>query len=310
MSHLAIYLFGGFRAELDGQPLTTFGTDKNCALLAYLALESERPHRRESLAALLWPNHPEAEARSSLRQALYTMRHVIVKGPENVPHLLVTAKQVQFNPASDHWIDVVECKGRLSACRSHHPAGLGLCAGCLESLQCAIELYRGEMLEGFTFPTCTEFAGWQTYNQEACHRQALAALNFLADHYQTIGAYEQLIACTLKKIALEPWSESAHRRLMWALAMDGQREQALRQYETLHDILQRELGIQVADETRHLYEQIRDGILFPLSASQNATWQSLPPAAQSPAKGHTRLQVLRRSRTKRAPGIRKKRKSH
>ncbi len=51
MSHLALYLFGGFRLELDGQSMNAFGTDKNRALLAYLALESGSPHRREALAS-------------------------------------------------------------------------------------------------------------------------------------------------------------------------------------------------------------------------------------------------------------------
>jgi hypothetical protein len=73
MSRLALYLFGGFRAELDGNPLTSFGTDKNRALLAYLALESDRPHRREALASLLWPARPDPVARNSLRQALYQL---------------------------------------------------------------------------------------------------------------------------------------------------------------------------------------------------------------------------------------------
>ena len=116
MSHLAIYLFGGFRAELDGRPLTTFGTDKNRALLAYLAFESGRPHRRETLATLLWSDHRDAVARNSLRQALYHLRHLIPQEVNTETHLLITREQVQFNPASDHWIDFVEFTDRLSAC--------------------------------------------------------------------------------------------------------------------------------------------------------------------------------------------------
>ncbi len=94
---------------------------------------------------------------------------ILEPGSETVPHLLITTEQVQFNPASDHWVDVLEFKTRLSACQSHHPAGLSLCAGCLDSLQRTIALYQGELLDGLTLPRCTHFTDWQILTQEACH---------------------------------------------------------------------------------------------------------------------------------------------
>jgi DNA-binding SARP family transcriptional activator len=261
MSHLALYLFGGFRAELDDQPQDGFSTDKNRALLAYLALECRTPHRREALASLLWPHRGENAAHNSLRQALYQLRHILVLASDSEPHLLITAEQVQFNPASDHWVDVLEFETRLSACQSHHPAGLNLCASCLESMQRAMALYQGETLDGFTLPHCTRFSDWQILTQEACHHQALATLSLLAGYFEANHAYEQLIACTQRKIELEPWRESAYRRQMWALAMNGQSELALRQYEALREVLQRELGIPPTDETRQLFERIRNSRL-------------------------------------------------
>lgn len=261
MSHLAITLFGGFLVELDGKPLTSFGTDKHRALLAYLALESGRPHRREVLAILLWSEHPETAARNNLRQALYQLRRLIPLESESVPHLLITPYQVQFNPASDFWLDVNEFNNRISACLSHHPSGLNLCVGCLQSLQRAIELYQGELLAGLTLPHYVQFTEWQVINQEHFHRQALVALALQADYYEANLAYDQLIACTQREIELEPWRESAYRRQMWALAMTGQREQALLRYKILEDIIHDELGISPSDRIRRLFEQIRDGNL-------------------------------------------------
>ena len=150
MTHLAIILLGGFQVKLDGQSLNGFRTDKNRALLAYLALESRRPHSREALAALLWPNRPETQAHDSLRQALYQLHKIIPQAPQTQPHLLITPDHVQFNLTSDHWIDVVQFRSWLSACYAHHPADSDLCSSCLDSLQCAIELYQGEFLAGFS----------------------------------------------------------------------------------------------------------------------------------------------------------------
>lgn len=70
-------LFGGFNASLDGEPITAFGADKTCALLAYLAVESARPHRRSELAALLWPDSPAREAAHNLSQTLLRLRRAL-----------------------------------------------------------------------------------------------------------------------------------------------------------------------------------------------------------------------------------------
>lgn len=286
MSHLSISLFGGFQVRLDGQSLNDFGTEKNRALLVYLALESSRPHRRETLTALLWPDRPEAQARNSLRQALYRLRQIIPTEQDTKPHLLFTSEQLQFNPTSDHWVDALDFKSRLSACQSHHPGGANLCPACLDCLKQAVELYQGEMLEGLSLPGCNRFTDWQIITQETCHRQALAALSLLAATYESQCAYDQLIACSQKEIELEPWHESAYRSLMWALAKTGQYQQAQRVYATLREVLQQELGNSPMWETSQLYEQIRiKRIPLPLQLPGQHGWP-FPLADHAPLKAN------------------------
>jgi DNA-binding SARP family transcriptional activator len=257
MFHLAISLFGGFSVERHGCPLTGFKTDKNRCLLAYLVLEAGHPHRRESLAALFWPDRPEATARNSLRQALFQLNALLPPGPDHQPFLVITTADAQFNPASDHWVDALELSHSLAACHAHHPAGLDVCDTCAQSLCRAAKLYRGELLEGLSLPRCATFTDWQAARQEAFHRQMMLALATLADYFAAHRAYDQLIDCTQTAIALEPWCEAAYRRQMWALAMTGDRETALRQGDRLREILRRELGIALSAETRRLYQQIR-----------------------------------------------------
>ena len=47
MSTLSVSLLGSFQATLDGRPIAGFESNKVRALLAYLAIESERPHSRD-----------------------------------------------------------------------------------------------------------------------------------------------------------------------------------------------------------------------------------------------------------------------
>jgi DNA-binding SARP family transcriptional activator len=74
MARLALSLLGSFTATLDGALITTFESHKVRALLAYLAAETDRPHRRETLATLLWPDWPQQSAMSNLRYALADLR--------------------------------------------------------------------------------------------------------------------------------------------------------------------------------------------------------------------------------------------
>ena len=43
----------------------------------YLAIEADRPHRREALAALFWPDHTEEGAHLNLRQSILRLRRAL-----------------------------------------------------------------------------------------------------------------------------------------------------------------------------------------------------------------------------------------
>src|SRR4051812_22416592 len=77
MAQLRNYFLGPFQVTRDDQSVIGFESDKGRALLAYLLIETARPHRREALAALFWPDQTDRAGRQSLRQALYTLRHTL-----------------------------------------------------------------------------------------------------------------------------------------------------------------------------------------------------------------------------------------
>ena len=77
MARLSLSLLGTFQATLDGEPIAGFESVKVRALLAYLAVEADRPHHRGSLAGLLWPDRPDRSARANLRHALSVLRKAI-----------------------------------------------------------------------------------------------------------------------------------------------------------------------------------------------------------------------------------------
>ncbi len=246
MTTLQIALLGSFQVALDGQLVTTFESDKARALLAYLAVEADRPHRRESLAALLWPQMPAAAARGNLRHALSNLRHAIYDHNAVPPFFHITRQTIQFNRDSQHSLD---------AAVFLHP---GSSRPSRQEYSEMVANYRGEFLAGLSLPDCTTFEEWVVVKREQCHQRVLSALRRLADQHARRGEYEAALPLLRRRVALEPWDESAHQQLIRLLALTGKRSAALVQYDSCRRILNAELGIAPTTATTTLYERIRD----------------------------------------------------
>ena len=262
MPRLSMRFLGGVQVRLDGKPVATLEYDKVRALLAYLAMEADRPHRREALAGLLWPELPERRARRNLSQALLTLRRAL-GGGGSTPLLSVTPHTIQFDPASDHWTDVSAFTALLAACEAHPHWRLETCDACRDLLDCAAELYHGPLLEGLSVPDCPTFEEWQLVWRERLHHEATDALRALAYGCDHRGDCRAALRYAELWVAADPWHEGAHRQLMRALAQSRRRGEALAQYETCRRTLDEELGVHPAGETVALYEAIRDGAALP-----------------------------------------------
>ena len=266
MAHLALSLLGPFQVMLDGQPVTGFRSNKVRSLLAYLAVEADRPHRREVLAGLLWPDWPDRDALRNLRYALSNLRQVIGDRTAELPFLLITRDTLQFNTVSDHSLDVADFERQIAAGQRQIADQKDL-QSAIGNLQSAIQLYRGSFLEGFSVGDSPAFEEWALFTREQMGRQVSSALHGLAASYEQRGQYEQAQSCAWRQVELEPWDEAAHGQLMRTLALSGQRSAALAQYETCRRLLAEELGVEPGKETTRLYEQIRDGKLKALVPS-------------------------------------------
>jgi predicted ATPase/DNA-binding SARP family transcriptional activator len=255
-SILVLNLFGPFRAALGEADLPAFRTDKVRALLAYLAVEADMPHRRESLAGLLWPEMPDAAALSNLRKTLHRLREPL--GALAGPLLAADRPTVQLHSAAVH-SDVGEFRQLLAESASHPHTTLYDCDECLARLARAAELYAGEFLAGLSLPDAPAFEEWLVVQRESLRLQTLTALGELADAYAQRGEHGAAVDYATRQLALEPWHEAAHRQLMRALAARGQRAEALAQLDACRRVLAEALGVEPSAETLALAEQIRAG---------------------------------------------------
>ena len=253
---LGFRLLGTFQVLQDGRAVTAFRTDKIRALLAYLALEADRPQRRETLAALFWPEMADGNALYNLRLSLHRLRQTIGDGAR----ALQVDRQAVSLGLDGVWVDVLTFEQALAEAAQHnHPQGEA-CPACIALLDTAVTLYRGDLLPGF-FPRNVDaaFDDWITIRRERLHIQALQALGALADWHEQGGRLAQAIPYVRRELELEPWREEAHRQLMRLMAATGQRHAALSQFERCRRVLHDELDLAPDAETEALYWEIKGG---------------------------------------------------
>ena len=258
MPHLALSLLGAFEAAAANQRITGFPTDKTRALLAYLALEANRPHQRLSLAGLFWPDMPDEAALNNLRKSLHrlhqTLDSLIPAGSDEL--FTVTRQTIQLNQSA-LTLDVATFQGLLAACEAHPHRHLHVCQPCLSRLVQAVGLYRGELLAGVSLGDAPAFEEWLLIRREALQHQVLVVSYQLTAAYEQRGEYEQAHLYAARQVALDPYREEAHQQMIRSLALSGQRSEALEQYAALRRLLAQELGVEPQPETIALYDKIR-----------------------------------------------------
>lgn len=241
---LEIHLFGGLEFHQNGHLLDGFRSGKVAALLAWLALHP-RLHQRESLAGLFWGELAESDAANNLRQSLSNLRALA----DN--HLTITRQTVTFRTDTPYSLDVEAFASAVEQTAEQPPAQR------IESLRAAVELYRGDFLEGVMLRDAPEFEDWVLAQRARYREMALQAMHELVELRMAQGDYAGAIHSATRLLALDSWREEAHRALMLALARTGQHSAALAQYENCRRILQEVFGAEPSPETTELYERIR-----------------------------------------------------
>jgi len=234
---LAIRLFGPLDVRVNDRPLRPLRSRKGQGLLALLILRRDREVRRDWLAGTLWPESSQEQALANLRRTLTDLRRAL--GPAAGRLRSTTPSTLSLDLAGAD-VDVVafdEAVGR----------------GDAASLETAVALYRGPLLEG-----CVE--EWVLPERMAREQACLGALETLATQALANGDACAAARCLRRVIAVDPLRESAYRALMRALAATGDCAAVVDLYRDLRLLLRRELNAEPDSETTALFQQIRDEI--------------------------------------------------
>lgn len=265
MSGMKIHLFGKFCVSRDEQPVQGFDALKEQELLTYLLINRNRPHSREILAGLLWAEVPTEKSKKYLRQALWHLQAAMeaqTRSGGDGAVLSVEHNWVQLNAAGGLWLDVAVFERAFML--THDSAGAELAADSVESLQEAVQLYRGDLLEGW-------YHDWCLYERERLQNMYLAMLDKLMCYYEAHQKFELGLLYGSIILRYDRAHERTHRQLMNLQYLSGNRTAALRQFERCVAALDEELGVKPDKLTTALYQKIR--------AAEGETGASIPTAA-------------------------------
>src|SRR5512146_421983 len=213
---------------------------KRFALLAYLAIAGgEGYHRRDTLAAMFWPDLDQFAARRALRNTLYHLRVALGDGV-----IVARGDDAVSIDAAALTCDVSRLSDAVSAGRYEE----------------AIECYRGELLAGIHIANSGEaFEAWLSRERLEVEALVMRALRGLVEREESAGNHSAAAYWAQRACAIAPDDEGWLRRAMSLLHAGGETGGALRLYETCARRLATEFGAAPAAETSALAMRIRTG---------------------------------------------------
>ena len=239
----ALCLLGSVQIGQADQPFQPALPPKSLAMLGYLVRQA-RPVLRSTLAALLWPDKSSEHGRANVRWALNKLSQLLPGCFET------TSKTIHFRPTAQLRLDT----GAFEQLRARDD---------IPALVEAMTLYRNEFMAGLNLVDCPEMELWLVRERQGWRQQAFQVLERLLDYHTQVGDYTQAQWWAQQLLELEPWHEETHQRLMYLLALSGQRNAALAQFQRCRQLLAEALDVEPMPETVALYEQIRTGEIEP-----------------------------------------------
>jgi predicted ATPase/DNA-binding SARP family transcriptional activator/DNA-binding CsgD family transcriptional regulator len=242
-----VELLGAFGVWVGGEPVATDAWRRGKAkdVVKLLALAPGRRLHREQVLEALWPDRDPVSGANNLHQVLHGARRAVASaGGDGHRCIRFEGEWLSLCSQPELWVDVDAFEAAAS---SDDPA----------AWRRALDLYRGELLPE------DRYADWAGSHRESLrlrHRELLAAL---ATRCEQDGEPSEAVQLLRRLLDDDPTNEAGHCGLMRLYARSGDRVAAARQFELLEAALRIELGVDPADESRALRDDIVAGRLAP-----------------------------------------------
>lgn len=225
-----LHLLGSFRltleSDLNGLPL---GPQR---VLTALVLRGRMPRTR--LAGLLWPDTPQGQAQTNLRQALWRLVHAT----HGVDLVSVMGCDVELHPQVTSDVGVLLAEAYK----------LGRGADVSPPQAWLQDLLRAEAVE--LLPDWED--EWLHVHRERLRQLRLHVLDEWARQLTEAGDYGLALEVALSALHSDILRESAHRAVIRVHRAEGNVHEARRAFATCRSVLYEEIGVSPSPITEQL----------------------------------------------------------
>jgi len=236
LASLALRCLGPPSVRLDGHDAPPdVAWRKHLALLVYLALSPDTTRARSHLVGLLWAESPEDKARRSLNEAVRRLRTALGEG-----RLLNRGDGLQLSTDGLD-LDVREFESL-----------------CADGQLRALELLRGDFLEGFHVDEAPAFDAWMEAERARLREAARHLVVARAEEQLAVNRYVEARALARRALSLDPYSDAALSLAMRSAALEGDPASGVALYEEFAERLERDLGGRPSPQLSALATRIRE----------------------------------------------------
>jgi predicted ATPase/DNA-binding SARP family transcriptional activator len=251
---IQVQLLGGFSVSVDGLaiPEAQWKSRRARNLVKLLALAPSHRLHRDQLIEILWPESDFAAAANNFHQTLHTARRVLE--PAGAGSLMLEEGFLSLSAGEKQALMVDVEQFEMAATQAKN---------CQDppAYQAALAFYKGDLLPDDLYEE------WTIQRREALRQ---IRLNLWLDLGRLLEARQEFppaIETLLSLLVEDKDNEEAHALLMRLYALNGQRQQALRQYQALCEALRADLDIEPSETTARLFETIQFNRLPPATVS-------------------------------------------
>jgi DNA-binding SARP family transcriptional activator len=231
----ALSVLGGFRLRSCG---VAVALPSNAQRVLGLLVLGGTSQRREVLAGRLWTNTSQERAQANLRTAVWRVR-------QTLPGVVDCSR------------DSVELGATVTV---DYQAMTSLAEQLLhrdlkseELRQVPFGLLASDLLPGWD-------EDWLLIERERHRQLRMHALEALSTQLTDIGEYGLAVDCAYAAIGIEPLCESATHALLRACLAEGNRAQALRQFDRFRHLLADETGLRPSPQLMELMGAVLAGV--------------------------------------------------
>ncbi|WP_094295619.1 BTAD domain-containing putative transcriptional regulator [Mycobacterium neumannii] len=247
-SGLDFGVLGPLRVSVNRQPVP-LGTPKQCAVLALLLINRNRPVPRDSIIAAIWDEDmPEADAIHNLHVYVANLRKVLGSGGADAKAVLASARPGYQLNVPDAACDLGRFNTEKAAGAQAAAAGrFGLAT---DRLSAALAQWRGSVLDDLReFRFVEPFATALVEDRVTTH--VLRAEAEIA-----CGRADSVISGLEDLVGEHPYREPLWAQLITAYYLAERQTDALDAYRRVRSTLSEELGIDPGPSLRTLHERI------------------------------------------------------